>query len=110
MPLFHRTGQKLMLVRPNGFSNEKELQTLFEANLKEIFNCRFIASEFSTGSVHGGRIDTLAISEDCNPVIIEYKNVESSQLINQSLYYLSWLYDHRGTDCRLGRYEDNEKA
>ncbi|MHC1598791.1 MAG: PDDEXK family nuclease, partial [Candidatus Methanofastidiosia archaeon] len=96
MPLFHRIDQEIKLVKPNNFVNEKELQTLVESNLKEIFNCKFIASEFSTGSVHGGRIDTLALSEDNNPVIIEYKVVESSQLINQSLYYLSWLFDHRG--------------
>lgn len=96
MPLFHRMNQNIKLVRPKGFANEKELQNLVESNLKEIFNCKFIASEFSTGSVHGGRIDTLALSEDNNPVIIEYKVVESSQLINQSLYYLSWLFDHRG--------------
>ena len=42
-------------------------------------------------------IDTLALSEDHNPVIIEYKNVESSELINQSLYYLSWIHDRRAT-------------
>jgi predicted transport protein len=30
------------------------------------------------------------------PGIIEYKNVESSDLINQSLFYLSWIRDHRG--------------
>jgi len=27
---------------------------------------------------------------------IEYKKVESSELINQSLFYLAWIYDHRG--------------
>ncbi len=61
-----------------------------------LFACRFVASEFSTGAIHAGRIDTLALSEDCNPVIIEYKKVESSELINQSLFYLAWLNDHRG--------------
>jgi predicted transport protein len=55
-----------------------------------------VASEFQTGVQHGGRIDTLALSEDNNPVIIEYKKVESAQLINQSLYYLAWIRDHRG--------------
>ncbi|MDD3626920.1 MAG: hypothetical protein PHV06_06330, partial [bacterium] len=75
MPLFHRDKQKLGLIKPKSFLNEKELQNLVESNLKEIFNCRFIASEFSTGPVHGGRIDTLAISEENNPVIIEYKVV-----------------------------------
>ncbi|MDD3051791.1 MAG: DUF5655 domain-containing protein [Candidatus Cloacimonetes bacterium] len=96
MPLFQREKDELQLVKPKKFNNEKELQRLIERNLKEIFNCMFIATEFSTGPVHGGRIDTLALSEENNPVIIEYKVVESSQLINQSLYYLSWLNDHRG--------------
>lgn len=96
MPLFIRSDNELILMRPKAFKNEKEMQTLIEANLKEMFNCRFVASEFSTGPVHGGRIDTLALSEDDNPVIIEYKIIESSQLINQSLYYLSWMNDHRG--------------
>jgi predicted transport protein len=36
------------------------------------------------------------LSEDNNPVIIEYKKVESSELINQSLFYLAWLHDHHG--------------
>jgi hypothetical protein len=43
-----------------------------------------------------GRIDTLAISEDNNPVIIEYKKSASSDQINQSLYYLHWIQDHKG--------------
>nr|WP_305793224.1 DUF5655 domain-containing protein [Sedimenticola hydrogenitrophicus] len=75
---------------------EKELQGLVERNLGVVFNCRFVASEFSTGLLHSGRIDTLALSEDNNPVIIEYKKVESSELINQSLFYLHWIRDHRG--------------
>lgn len=96
MPLFNITNGKLEVHRPNEFDTERELQRLIEASLKTVFNCRFIASEFSTGSVHGGRIDTLALSEDGNPVIIEYKKVASSELVNQSLFYLSWIKDHRG--------------
>jgi predicted transport protein len=38
----------------------------------------------------------LALSEDDNPVIIEYKKIASSELVNQSLYYLSWIKDHKG--------------
>lgn len=96
MPLFQKNEERLELIKPTKFNNEKELQCLIEKNLEEMFNCKFIATEFSTGPIHGGRIDTLALSEECNPVIIEYKVVESSQLINQSLYYLSWINDHRG--------------
>ena len=80
----------------SNFSAEKALQGLIERNLQTVFNCRLVASEFPTGAQHAGRIDTLALSEDDNPVIIEYKKVESSELINQSLYYVSWINDHRG--------------
>lgn len=96
MPLFEISNQKLSLIEHTNFSLEKNLQTLIEKNLQTVFNCRFVASEFQTGSQHLGRIDTLALSEDDNPVIVEYKKVESSELINQSLYYLAWLKDHQG--------------
>src|SRR5690606_5119293 len=96
MPLFQISERTLMPVEQTNFSAEKELQALIENNLGAVFNCRFIASEHSTGAVHAGRIDTLALSEDDNPVIIEYKKVESSELINQSLFYLAWLRDHLG--------------
>src|SRR5881396_4112625 len=96
MPIFQISNQKLVPIEQTNFVTEKELQTLVEANLGPVFNCRFVASEFSTGSQHAGRIDTLALSEDDNPVIIEYKKVESSELINQSLFYLFWLNDHKG--------------
>lgn len=96
MPLFAVEKTTLKQVQQTNFSTEKHLQHLIEKNLHQIFNCRFVASEFSTGVQHAGRIDTLALSEDNNPVIIEYKKVESSDLINQSLFYLAWLKDHRG--------------
>ncbi len=96
MPLFEISNQKLSLIEHTNFSLEKNLQTLIEKNLQTVFNCRFVASEFPTGYQHSGRIDTLALSEDDNPVILEYKKVESSELINQSLYYLAWLKDHQG--------------
>jgi len=96
MPLFAIKNGSLAPIHQSNFDREKQLQSLVEASLQPVFNCRFVASEFSTGSQHGGRIDTLALSEDNNPVIVEYKKVESSELINQSLYYLSWIHDHRG--------------
>lgn len=96
MPLFEISGKSLVPVEQNNFSIEKELQTLIERNLAAVFNCRLVASEFSTGALHAGRIDSLALSEENNPVIIEYKKVESSELINQSLFYLHWIQDHKG--------------
>ena len=96
MPLFEITKSELSTVEQTNFALEKELQSLVEANLEVVFNCRFIATEYSTGAQHAGRIDSLALSEDNNPVIIEYKKVQSSELINQSLFYLSWIQDHKG--------------
>lgn len=96
MPLFEIANQKLSVLTQSNFALEKKLQTLIESNLQTVFNCRLIKSEFPTGYQHSGRIDTLALSEDDNPVIIEYKKVESSELVNQSLYYLAWLKDHQG--------------
>ncbi len=96
MPIFEISSKRLTPVEQINFTLEKELQSLIESNLGPVFNCRLVASEFSTGAQHAGRIDTLALSEDNNPVIIEYKKVESSELINQSLFYLSWIHDHRG--------------
>ena len=96
MPLFQIEKDKLAAIPQSNFLAEKELQRLIEGNLGTVFSSRFVGSEFSTGAQHAGRIDTLALSEDSNPVIIEYKKVESSELINQSLYYLAWIHDHRG--------------
>jgi len=96
MPIFQLHESQAQRVKLTEFKLEKDLQHLVESNLHIFFNCRFVASEFSTGNIHAGRIDTLALSEDGNPVIIEYKKVASSDLINQSLYYLHWLTDHKG--------------
>src|SRR5438094_3425167 len=96
MPLFHIQNELLLPIAQSELDSEKRLQHMIEQSLAATFNCRFVASEFSTGATHAGRIDTLALSEDNNPVIVEYKKVEASDLINQSLFYASWLNDHRG--------------
>ena len=74
---------------------EKPLQQLMEVNLQTLLGIRFLATEFSTGKVHGGRIDTLGLDENNSPVIIEYKRSVGENVINQGLYYLDWLMDHQ---------------
>lgn len=74
---------------------EKSLQNLFEKNLEALLGVRFLATEYSTGPVHGGRIDTLGLDEDGSPVIIEYKRSTNENVINQGLFYLDWLMDHK---------------
>ena len=74
---------------------EKSLQTLIENNLESFLGIRFLATEFSTGKEHGGRMDTLGIDENGCPVIIEYKRSSNENVINQGLFYLDWLMDHK---------------
>jgi predicted transport protein len=74
---------------------ERSLQTLIERNLEAFLGVRFLASEHSTGQRHRGRIDTLGIDENGSPVIIEYKRSTNENVINQGLFYLDWLMDHK---------------
>src|SRR5690242_8943796 len=75
---------------------EKTLQTLIEQHLEVFLGVRFLVSEYSTGKTHGGRIDTLGIDENGSPIIIEYKRALNENVINQGLFYLDWLMDHKG--------------
>jgi predicted transport protein len=74
---------------------EKPLQVLIERNMEILFGVRFVASEHSTGKKHGGRIDSLGLDENGSPVIFEYKRAVNENVINQGLFYLDWLLDHR---------------
>ncbi len=74
---------------------EKSLQQLLEQNLDAFLGVRFLKSEHSTGKTHGGRIDTLGIDENGCPVIIEYKRAINENVVNQGLFYLDWLLDHK---------------
>ena len=74
---------------------EKSLQTTLERHLETFLGVRFLASEYSTGKTHSGRIDTLGLDENGCPVIIEYKRAMNENVINQGLFYLDWLMDHR---------------
>ena len=74
---------------------EKKLQTLIEKHIETFLHVRFVASEYSTGKTHAGRIDTLGIDENFCPTIIEYKRNSKANVINQGLFYLDWLMDHK---------------
>lgn len=94
LKLFRTQGDALVELEGSSAPLERGLQTLFERNLETLLGVRFLASEFVT--THGGRMDTLGIDENGYPVIIEYKRERSENIINQGLFYLDWLVDHRG--------------
>ena len=74
---------------------EKQLQNLVEKHMDTLLHIQFLATEYSTGSTHSGRIDTLGIDENFCPIIIEYKRNANANVINQGLFYLDWLMDHK---------------
>ena len=96
MPLYQIKQNSVQQIKPASFKTERELQRLFEENLESLLGARFIASEFTTGDRQRGRIDTLGLDEDGTPVIIEYKKTSKENVINQGLFYLDWLVDHKG--------------
>jgi predicted transport protein len=77
------------------FALEKPLQQLIEQNMETLFGVRFVASEHSTGQKQAGRIDSLGLDENGSPVIFEYKRSVNENVINQGLFYLDWLLDHK---------------
>ncbi len=96
LKLFRLTGGVASELSGSSLALERSLQKLIEANMETFFGVRLLASEFSTGIRHGGRMDSLGIDENGSPVIFEYKRAINESVINQGLFYLDWLMDHRG--------------
>lgn len=80
---------------------ERQLQKLIESQMETFLGVRFLASEYSTGKTHKGRIDSLGLDENGCPVIIEYKRHVNENVMTQGLFYLDWLLDHRAEFWKL---------
>ncbi len=93
--LFRTSDDTAEELKGSAVTVEKSLQKLIEKHLEAFLGIRFLASEYQTGKVHSGRIDTLGIDENGFPVIIEYKRATNENVINQGLFYLDWLMDHK---------------
>lgn len=93
--LFRLHAGKALELQGDASDLEKPLQTLIEANLDTLLGIRFLATEYSTGKTHAGRIDSLGLDENNSPVILEYKRSMGENVINQGLFYLDWLMDHK---------------
>jgi predicted transport protein len=95
LKLFRIENGKAIELLGTALALEKPLQVLIENNMEPLFGVRLVASEHSTGKKHGGRIDSLGLDENGSPVIFEYKRSVNENVINQGLFYLDWLLDHR---------------
>lgn len=93
--LFRLDGGIAYELRGDASDLEKPLQSLIERNLEPLLGIKFLASEYSTGKTHAGRIDSLGLDENFCPVILEYKRSVGENVINQGLFYLDWLMDHQ---------------
>lgn len=93
--LFRLQGDTVTKLTGQAASLEKNLQTLIERRMDAFVGVRFLASEYTTGKTHKGRIDSLGLDENGCPVIVEYKRHSKENVINQGLFYLDWLLDHR---------------
>ena len=96
LKLFRITNGSAQELKGKSVALEVSLQRLIEANMEALFGVRFLATEYSTGAKHRGRIDSLGLDETGSPVIFEYKRAVNESVINQGLFYLDWLVDHKG--------------
>ncbi|WP_107416814.1 DUF5655 domain-containing protein [Streptomyces sp. CC53] len=101
--LFHALNGGVDEVVPRLADAEADVQRFVEANMEALLGVRFLASEYGTGPVHAGRIDSLGLDANGAPVVVEYKRGTDPGVIHQGLFYLSWLVDHRGEFERLVR-------
>jgi RecB family endonuclease NucS len=93
--LFRLLAGKVIELTTQAAPLEKALQSLIEGQMEPLLGVKFLATEYATGKTHKGRIDSLGLDENGCPVIVEYKRHSNENVINQGLFYLDWLLDHR---------------
>ena len=93
MKLFRIDGLKLKSIKTQPFKTEKEIQTLVEKNLMDLFGLEMVQSELS---VKNYRLDTLCFDkENKSFVIVEYKKDRNYSVIDQGYTYLSLLLNNK---------------
>lgn len=93
MPIYSIHNNVLKAVHEKPFKLEREIQALFEANLKQVMDLTLVRSEFS---IKNKRIDTLAYDELTNAfIIIEYKRDKNISVVDQGFTYLSLMLENK---------------
>ena len=93
MKLYKIEGESVTSIKSSSFKLEKDIQSLVENNLIEIFNLQFVKTELSIKSF---RIDTLGFDKENNSfVIIEYKKDRNFSIIDQGYTYMSLLLNNK---------------
>jgi predicted transport protein len=93
MKLYKINGEKISGLNSITFKLEKDIQSLIEKNVEELFNIQFVKTELT---IKNFRIDTLGYNKETNSfVIIEYKKERNFSVIDQGYTYLSLLLNHK---------------
>lgn len=93
MSLFKLSDKKLLPIKEKKISLEKDIQSLTENNLEDIFGFTFVSTEIKIDSF---RFDTLAWDdENSSFVIIEYKKDRNFSVVDQGFAYLSVLLNRK---------------
>ena len=87
-----KVGNEVKELKSSSATIEKELQNTIEKNMYDFFGVRFLQSEYR---IDNGRMDSIGIDENNCPVIFEYKCHSNENVINQGLFYLNWLLEHK---------------
>lgn len=74
---------------------EGDVQGLVEAHMETLLGVRFLASEYGTGPVHGGRVDSLGLDKNSSPVIVEYKRGTDAGVFSELGFGVCVLVGHR---------------
>lgn len=94
MQLYHQQKNSFSSLKEKPFKLEKNIQKLFETNLEQITDFKFVKSEFIIKNV---RLDTLAFDEESKSfVIIEYKRERNDGVVDQGLSYLNLMLEYKG--------------
>jgi hypothetical protein len=93
MDLYNIKGKSLEQIKRTPFKLEREIQSLVESNVNELFDLEFVSTEFTIGDF---RIDSLCYDNENNCfVIIEYKKGNSYSVVDQGYSYLSIMLNNK---------------
>lgn len=102
-----KSGKLIEKEEFSGPNPEKQLQQYVEKHLNLFLQSHYLKSFYK---IPGGEIDTLAVTEEGNPCIIEFKHKTDDKIINQIVYYYDWLQE-RSTKYEFERIvKENQKT
>jgi len=93
MDLYSNDKGSLKRIDPKPFKLEKDIQSMVEANSKEIFDLQFVSTEFHIDSFY---LDSVFFDEENKSfVVVEYKKTKSFSVIDQGYTYLSLMLNNK---------------